>query len=125
MHKSPKILELEFTILHLYDNYALSQPKEGASIRKAQVAEIIKHCSDFYADRQFVYFSSRVNNFSVDPLVYHKLECLKNLVGFGVISRKISSLNMAMFESSFSKVPFAIFPDLENARKWIKMILLH
>lgn len=59
----------------------------------------------------------------MNPVAYYKLVNLRNLVGFGVVSRKASSLNMATFERNFSKVPFAIFLDIEKAQEWVESVL--
>jgi hypothetical protein len=101
----------------------ISQPKEGVVIDYSEVADVIKICSEFYDNKKFVYLSKRVHDFNVNPVAYYKLVNLRNLVGFGVVSRKASSLNMATFERNFSKVPFAIFLDIEKAQEWVESVL--
>ena len=123
MPLSRKKLDLEFTTLHFYEDYVISQPKEGIVIRRKEITDIVKVCSDHYKKKKFVYLSYRIHKFSVDPMVYIKLKDLNNLVGIGVVSRKASSLNTAVFESNFTETPYAIFLDIEKAQEWVKSIV--
>ncbi|WP_324721126.1 hypothetical protein [Salinimicrobium sp. HB62] len=118
-----KLLELEFTVLEFHSNYVLSIPREGQVLEGKQVADLIEVCSDFYKRKPFVYLSYRVNDYNVNPTIYLDLDKVKNLVGIGVVSKKVSSLNMANFEKRFCKLPYEIFLDLEPAREWVKEIV--
>lgn len=118
-----KKVDLEFTSLKFYTNYVLSKPKEGVIIDEPQVADLIKICSDYFKLKKFVYLSYRSNDFNVNPLVYTKLKDVSNLAGIGIVCSKASSLNMAKFESKFSKIPYATFLDFDKAKDWIKMLL--
>lgn len=118
-----KLLELEFTILKFFDNYVISQPREGQLLAGKQVADLVEVCSDFYDGKNFVYLSFRVNDYNVNPTIYLDLETVKNLAGIGVVSRKPSSLNMANFEKRFCKVPYEIFLDLDEALLWSQEVV--
>ncbi len=118
-----KILELEFTILEFHHNYVLSRPREGQILEGKQVADLVEVCSDFYGSKAFVYLSSRVNDYNVNPTIYLNLDEVKNLAGIGVVSKKVSSLNMANFEKKFCKIPYEIFLELENALEWVEEII--
>ncbi|MGI0107491.1 hypothetical protein [Salinimicrobium sp. WS361] len=48
-------IDLHFTTLHFYENYVISQPKEGVVIDYSEVADVIKICSEFYDNKKFVY----------------------------------------------------------------------
>jgi len=65
----------------------------------------------------------RIYNYNVDPTVYLSLNKVKNLAGIAIVSDKTSSLNMAQFEKTFSKIPFEIFLELEDAINWTQKIL--
>ena len=114
------ILELEFTVLEFHTSYVLSKPREGQILQGKQVADLVEVCSDFYKGRPFVYLSCRVNDYNVNPTIYLDLDQVKNLAGIGVVSKKVSSLNMANFEKKFCKLPYEIFTELEPAIKWAK-----
>lgn len=123
MSKSPLIIELEFTTLHFYKDYIISQPKEGVVIKELQIAEIVKICFDYYQENKVGYISYRINNFNVNPLVYLKLKNIPNLLAIAVVTQNPSSLSTAAFESHFVKLPFQIFLDLGKAEEWISSIL--
>lgn len=123
MAKPLKTLELEFTVLEFFNNYVISQPREGELLAGKQVADLVEVCSDFYAGKNFVYLSYRVNDYNVNPTIYLNLNEVSNLAGIGVVSRKPSSLNMANFEKRFCKIPYEIFLDLDKALMWTQEVI--
>lgn len=123
MEEILRTIELEFTILEFYKNFVISRVREGVVFSKKQVQDLVEVCSDFYKRKKFVYISKRVNNYNVDPTIYLNLDKVKNLAGIAIVSTKPSAINMANFEQSFSKVPFAVFMDMEDAMDWMKEIL--
>ena len=123
MARPLKTLELEFTILDFYDNYVISQPREGELLAGKQVADLVEVCADFYDGKNFVYLSYRVNDYNVNPTIYLNLNEVKNLAGIGVVSKKPSSLNMANFEKKFCKIPYEIFIDLDKALLWTQEVI--
>jgi hypothetical protein len=118
MEQGLQSTELEYTILNFYENYVVSRVKEGALISSKEIKDLVEICSGFYKNKEFVYISKRVTNYNVDPTIYLNLEKVENLAGIAIVSSKVSSINMASFEQNFSKVPFDIFLDLEDALEW-------
>lgn len=116
-------IELDFTILEFYPNFVVSRIKEDVLFSKLQVRELIEVCSGFYSEVDFVYISHRVNDYNVDPTIYHKIEKINNLAGIAIVSVKAASLKMAEFEQKFSKVPFEVFTELEEAQNWVKELI--
>lgn len=123
MEEILRTIELEFTILEFHKNFVISRVREGAVLSKKQVQDLVEVCSDIYKRKKFVYISKRVNNYNVDPTIYLHLENVKNLTGIAIVSTKTSAINMANFEQTFSKVPFAVFMDMEDAMDWVKEVL--
>ncbi|RKS52925.1 hypothetical protein BC962_1169 [Gillisia mitskevichiae] len=119
MKEPIKSVDLEFTSLEFYNNYAVSVVKEDTVFSQSQFMTIAEACSDFYNGKKFVYISSRKNNYNVNPTVYVKLEEIrKNLIGIAIVSDKVASLKMAEFERNFSKAEFKIFLELDEAVEW-------
>lgn len=118
-----RTIELEFTHLEFHENFVVSWVKENVVLSKKQVFDLIDACSGNYERKNFVYISNRIHNYNVDPIVYINLDKGKNLAGIAIVSDKTSSLNMAQFEKTFSKIPFEIFLELENAINWTQKIL--
>lgn len=121
-----KSVKLDFTTLDFYKNYVISVVNEDAVFSHSQFMEVAKNCKEFFMEEKFVYIAKRNNNYNVDPTVYLKLEEIrKNLVGIAIVSNKVSSINMAEFEKTFSKVNFKIFLELEEAIKWVENLYPH
>lgn len=118
-----RTIELEFTILEFHENFVVSWVKENVVLSKKQVLDLIDACSGNYEGKNFVYISKRIYNYNVDPTVYLSLDKVKNLAGIAIVSDKTSALNMAQFEKTFSKRPFEIFTELEDAINWTQKIL--
>jgi hypothetical protein len=121
-----KSVKLGFTTLDFYKNYVISEVNEEAVFSHSQFMEVVNRCREFYVEKKFVYISKRINNYSVDPTVYLKLEEIrKNLIGIAIVSNKVSSINMAEFEKTFSKVDFKIFLELDEAAEWAENLFPH
>lgn len=118
-----RTIELEFTLLEFHENFVVSWVKENVILSKKQVFDLIDACSGNYENKNFVYISKRIHNYNVDPTVYLSLDKVKNLAGIAIVSDKTSALNMAQFEKTFSKIPFEIFMELEDAVNWTQKIL--
>lgn len=118
-----RTIELEFTILEFHKDFVVSRVRENVVLSKKQVFDLVDACSGNYERKNFVYISKRIYNYNVDPTVYLNLETVKNLAGIAIVSDKTSALNMALFEKTFSKIPFEIFLELEDAINWTHKIL--
>ncbi|MCJ7756858.1 MAG: hypothetical protein MUP24_01825 [Gillisia sp.] len=118
-----RTIELEFTILEFHENFVVSRVKEGVVLSKKQILDLIDACSGNYEGKNFVYISNRIHNYNVDPTIYLTINKVKNLAGVAIVSDKTSALNMAQFEKNFSKIPFEIFLELEDAINWTQKIL--
>ncbi len=123
MEEILRTIELEFTILEFHKNFVISRVREGVVFSKKQVQDLVEVCSDFYKRKKFVYISKRVNSYNVDPTIYLNIENVKNLAGIAIVSTKASSISMANFEKTFSKLPFAVFIEMEDALDWVKELL--
>tara|TARA_R100000935_G_scaffold51858_1_gene78712 strand:+ start:547 stop:936 length:390 start_codon:yes stop_codon:yes gene_type:complete len=114
-----KSVKLNFTTLDFHKNYVISVVNEEAVFSHSQLMEVITNCKEFFKEKKFVYISKRINNYNVDPTVYIKLEEIrKNLIGIAIVSNNVSSIKMAEFEKTFSKVNFKIALELEEAIAW-------
>lgn len=118
-----RTIELEFTILEFHKDFVVSRVRENVVLSKKQVFDLVDACSGNYERKNFVYISKRIYNYNVDPTVYLNLDTVKNLAGIAIVSDKTSALNMALFEKTFSKIPFEIFLELEDAINWTHKIL--
>lgn len=111
-------IELDFSTLKFFDCYVVSQLKEDVVFDRPQVKELVEVCLNYFGDKHFVYISQRIHNYNVNPTIYLKLKEAHNLCGIAIVSQKTSALNMAAFEKNFAKVPFEVFLELDDAKKW-------
>lgn len=111
-------IELDFSVLQFYDYYVISRLKEDVVFDRPQVKELVEVCNNYFENRHFVYISQRVHNYNVNPTIYLNLKDATHLCGIAIVSQKTSALNMAAFEKNFAKVPFEVFLELKDARKW-------
>lgn len=124
MSDSIKTVNLDFTTLDFYKNYVVSVVNEDAVFSISQLMVIVEICNDFFEGKRYVYISERKNNYNVNPTIYLKLEEIKkNLMGIAIVSNKVSSINMAEFEKTFSKVDFKTFLELDQAVEWAEEII--
>jgi len=117
--KMLRSIELKYTILEFHSNYVISRVRENVVFSQKQVRDLVEVCSDFYKRKKFVYLSQRVNNYNVDPTIYLNISDVKNLAGIGIVSSNSAALKMANFEQKFSKIPFSIFLEMDDALEWI------
>lgn len=118
MTQPKETLDLDFSHLEFFDTYVISRLKEDMVMDIEKLHILIEVCSNFYGNQPYVYISKRENNYNVNPTIYLKLDDLKNLCGIAIVSQRSSSLNMANFEKNFSRVPFEVFLELDEAIAW-------
>lgn len=120
MTQPQKTLDLEFSHLEFFKDYVISRLKEDVLLDREKVQVLLNTCIQHYNNKNFVYISKRENNYNVNPTVYLKLGEAKLLCGIAIVSQRTSSLNMAHFEKNFSKIPFEVFLELDDAAEWAK-----
>lgn len=113
-----KILKLEFTILEFFEFFVVSSLFEDQVLDQKHVDELTAHCLDFYGEEKFVYISNRKANYNVNPTIYLNVNKFHFLAGIAVVSENPGTINMANFERQFSKIPFEVFLDMEDAQEW-------
>lgn len=115
--------ELNFVVLKFHENYVLSELKEGIVLGQEELNRLVKTCTDFYKGKKFVYISLRINNYNVNPVVYLKLKEVKSLAGIAIVCSHANCYSTASFERSFSKIPFEVFLEFDDALEWAKDLL--
>ena len=118
-----KSIELPFVVLRFYDAYVVAKLKEGVVLGQQEFNELVEVCVNFYRGKKFVYISNRVNNYNVDPLVYLNLVKIETLAGLAVVCGSYDAIGGANFEKRFSKAPFEVFVEFEDAVEWARELL--
>ncbi|GHA50079.1 hypothetical protein GCM10007103_33610 [Salinimicrobium marinum] len=123
MASTLKTKDLDFVILKFHENFVISELKDGVLLEQKKLNRLIKICTDFYKEKRFIYISKRINNYNVNPVVYLNLKEVKNLGGIAIVCSHNNCFSTASFEKNFSKIPFEVFLDFEEAVKWAEDLL--
>lgn len=123
MGKISETKELSFTTLEFYENYVVSELKEGEVLEQKQLNRLVKTCTGFFKGKKFIYISRRINNYNVNPVIYLNLKEVKSLAGIAIVCREKNCFSTASFEKKFSKIPFEVFLDFKDAIKWAEELL--
>ncbi len=118
-----KTIELSFVVLRFYEVYVVARIKDGVILDQEKLGELISVTQDFYNGKNYVYISERINDYNVDPMIYPQLVQEKNLGGIAIVCDTPAAVKGANFERKFSKVPFEVFMEFDDAREWALEIL--
>lgn len=118
-----KTKHLDFAELAFSEDYVIARLKEDTIFGQNEVRLVTEACLDFFQKKKFIYISQRVHDYNVNPTVYFNLNEVKFLSGIAIVCHGSPCLNMAKFEKEFSKLPFGIFVDLEEAIEWGQKVL--
>lgn len=119
-----KSIELEDVNLDFYSkNYVVATVKEDVVFDQPHVKQILSFCTEIFNNQPFVYISHRKENYNVNPTLYLNLHEINPLAGIAIVSKGTAGLQTANFEKQFSPVPFSVFENIDDARKWAVKIL--
>jgi len=115
---SDTLLEFDFGQVTVFDNHIIVVMNEDSIVQKDLVSVLNDIASTYFVDKPFVYVANRINNYTVDPLVYKETSKIKNLVGFAVVSTSPNANVQTNIESQFYDKEFKQFDYLNQAIKW-------
>jgi NDP-sugar pyrophosphorylase family protein len=119
-----KELNYSFGDIYIFDNYVVSEIKEGVDFSwEHHAKKIVSDITDYLGtDREdIIYISHRIHSYSVVPMDW--LKFFKNsfsLKAYGVISYKNSNVSNSKVESLFFNKKIQRFDSLDSAIKWAK-----
>lgn len=115
----PKVIELEFARLELFDDYVITTIYEGTVVGLDHLQEFYKIFDRFYSHRPFGYISNRIYDYTVDPTCYMQEYQYPQLVGIAVWCHSAATYKNARFEKTFYRRPFDGFYELEDCKNWV------
>ncbi len=118
--------EINIGSIYFFDNYIISEVKEGATITFEGTQELYALTKKYYGNKTpFVYISNRINSYSFEPTAHIKSKPLfPNLKGIGVVIYDPLKNEIAQLEKRFlDHVESHIFYNLEEAIEWAKKII--
>ena len=119
MIQSLKEKQLSFTKLSFYDNYVVSEIKEGCYLNTELFDHVLAELDVFYdRTKRFVYISYRKADFNVNPVDYLSCDTYENMIAVAFVTETDSKKKTAEFEKNFIKKNTAIFNTLKEAIDW-------
>lgn len=118
-----KYYNLKNADVFIFDHYVINQIHEGATIEAPQDREINDIIQRHFSGRDMVYISNRIKSYTVDPLIYPRVELIPNMLAIAIVPKTQSMRKSAEFERNFYDKPFEIFDTLSDAIHWANGII--
>lgn len=121
-----KKYNLEIGVFYFYENFLVSEVKEGIALTFENSKEMLGLANTHYGKKiPFAYIANRINSYSFNPTAHFKTTAMfPNLKGFGVVIYDNMNKEIAQMEQSFLNKPVNIFKSLEEAINWVDQLIL-
>jgi hypothetical protein len=116
----PVIVYYNFTNVEVFvfEKYLIAQVKEGVLLNPKYNAQLKELIEKHYLNKNFVYISNRVFDYSIRPLTYKETSKITNLLGMCMVTNTVSGKRAANFESKFYSKDFKVADNLPKAIHW-------
>ncbi len=118
----PKIVDLDFTKIEIYEDYLISTVKEGVVFDIPQLEKLHFIFDTYFSDKVFGFIVNRENDYTVNPLCYKHAEYPNSLLGEAIYCHSELTYKTAQFEKAFYKRPFEAFFSIESCKNWINTL---
>ncbi len=117
---------LDIGSVYFYENFVVTEVKEGIVFNFEKAAELFRLGKHYYGNKTpFVYISNRINSYSFEPTAHIKSkELFPNLKGVAVVIHNPVSNKIAELEKAFLSKPTEIFYNLESAIDWVEKLIV-
>ncbi|WP_431471449.1 hypothetical protein I5168_08035 [Nonlabens sp. SCSIO 43208] len=115
--------DLGYAELYCFENYIISQVKEGTIISPDKNKDLDEVIQEHYGNRPVVYLSNRTFDYNVMPTTYLESAMIENLIGVGIITQTGINKRNAEFESSFFKKEFIVLDSLLDGILWAENLV--
>ena len=115
--KLPRILDLDFVHVEIYDTFIVSTIKEGVTFGSAHLDAMFEVFAMYFKNKPFVSIANRVNDYTIDPNLF-RANIYPDLLGIAVVYYTNTAKEVAKFEQKFYEGTYEIFSDLEDAKAW-------
>lgn len=119
-HELQDIYILDTGIFYFFENFIISEIKEGILFDWEMAQEVIQLAESYYGvDCKVAYISNRVHSYSLVPQDWLKFFKARNSISaFAVVSYSKHERSNILLERLFFKSKIRKFFDLEEAVKW-------
>jgi hypothetical protein len=118
----PKIVNLDFTTIEIYEDYLVSTVKEGVVFDIPQLKKLHFIFDTYFSDKLFGFIVNKKNDYSVNPICYSKHANCPRLIGEAIFCHSESTYKVSQIEKVFYKNPFEAFFSLEECKNWINSL---
>jgi len=118
-----KKIDLDFAKVDIYENYLISQIKEGVIFEKQQLIQFYEIFELYYSGKPFVSIAERKYDYSINPNLLSE-SLFSNLLGIGEVCYSKASYKTALFEQKFFKGNFEPFYTIEECKKWAENLIV-
>ena len=128
MNYNPNIINKTYTIhniklgkVYVYNNFMVTEFKEGADINFKNFDELSLIIENNYKDEPFGFIANRLNSYSINVNDAKKFnEKFTQLKGYAIITYSELTERIIEIESHFFKFNRKVFSDFESAIPWIE-----
>lgn len=110
--------EYEF---QFYDNYVITEAKEGVVITSDEIKKNLKIVFDHFKGKNFTIISHRKNEYTLEIDVY-TTRLMKKVKAIAIVSSNSHARQKAELEQLQFDNSFAFFENLEDAKEWAQSI---
>jgi len=114
-----KVIKNEIAHLELYEKYIVSSINEEIIIDENILHWLVMLFDKYYPNKNFAYITNRVNQYSLNPMVYPLMAMHKGLQAMAIVSYTDLGKQTALYEKGFFKKPLNIFSNTEQAIHWV------
>ena len=118
----PKIVDLDFTKIEIYEDYLVSTVKEGVVFDIPQLKKLHFIFDTYFSDKVFGFIVNRENDYTVNPTCYLKHAGYPRLLGEAIFCHSDATYKTTQFEKAFYKRPFEAFFSIEKCKDWINSL---
>jgi len=118
-----KQYNLEKTDVFIFDFFLINQIHEGVDVKPPWDETLENIIEDNFNGRDMVYISNRYYSYSVDPLIYPRVENIANMIAIALVPETEIMRKNAEYERNFYDKPFEIFDSLLKAVNWAETLL--
>ena len=121
---SSQVFKLDLGSLVFFEDYVITEFKEGIHITYDNFAESRALIKSIYKDRPFGFIANRKHTYSINLTDATNFNTsFPNLKAYAVVSNTMFGKGIFEIENQFFKYNRKIFKDLESAKIWVKEAL--
>jgi len=118
-----KVYELESGKYFFFEDFIVSEVKEGITFSWETAQEGIKLKQEFFGDKKISYITNRVNSYSIVPQDWLKFFDLRNqMLGLAIVTYSDLGLMNVALEKLFFHGKLKRFENLQEAVTWVKQL---